>query len=185
MLGVARLQLGRLVLVLSRFVRGLCFKVGIAVRLTDSPRNSKGLVRHAPPQRVTPAVEVFEQFGQARVIDRAAIGVAQQVLLADIGDIARIAVFGEQVVERLFAVGADFLGDRFVPFLAIGEDRVHIVDHAAKIEDPVAHNVADPEPGAGPARRIDIAASLRGKERSAVHRCQYRAPSGPKQRPVA
>ena len=103
------------------------------------------------------------------MIHRPAFAILGQVLLADIGDVARIPILGEQVIERLFAVRANFFRDRFVPFLAVGEDRVDIEHHSAKIEDPVAHHIADPEPGPGKPRRIDIAASLGREERGAIH----------------
>ena len=95
------------------------------------------------------------------MIDRTGLAVGQQVLLADIGDIARITVLGEQVVKRLLAVGAHFFRDRFVPFLAIREDRIDIEDYPAKIEDFMANNIANPEPRLRALRGIDMLASLR------------------------
>ena len=119
------------------------------------------------------------------MIDRAGLAVLQQVLLADIGGVARITVLGEQVVERLLAGRADFLGDRFVPFLAVGEDRIDIENHPAKIEQLVAHDVADAEPRAGAARRIDVPSGGGGIVCGAIHSCQYRACPPTKQRQAA
>ena len=95
------------------------------------------------------------------MIDWSGLAISQQVLLADIGDIAGLAIFSEQVVEWLFAVRADFLRDRFIPLFAVREDRIDIIDHAPKIEDPVAHDIANPEPRLGALGGIDILAGLR------------------------
>ena len=98
------------------------------------------------------------------MIDRPGVAIFEQVLLADIGGVARITILGEQVVERLFALRADFHRDRFVPFLAVGEDRINIENNTTKIEHPVTHDIADPEPGVRCAGRVDMTASLRGEE---------------------
>ena len=94
------------------------------------------------------------------MIDRTAIAVSQQVLLADIGDVATVTVLREQVIKGLLAMGAHFLGDRFVPFLAIGEDRIDIEHHAAKIEHAMPHDIANPEARLGALGGIDSFASL-------------------------
>ena len=62
------------------------------------------------PQPVLAVLEVLEELVDRRVIDRPGFGVAEQVLLADVGDVARIRVLSEQVVERLVAVRADLGG---------------------------------------------------------------------------
>ena len=59
-----------------------------------------------------------------RMIDRPAVAVGDQILLADIGDVRRIAVFGEQVVVRLLFRRANVLGDRLIPFVTVRKDRV-------------------------------------------------------------
>ena len=79
--------------------------------------------------------------------------VGQQILLADIGDVARFRILGEQMVERLVLGRPDLLGDRLIPFLAVGEDRIDVEDHAAEVEQPVAHHLADREAGMGDRRR--------------------------------
>ncbi len=72
--------------------------------------------------------------------------VHHQILLADISDVARFAIVGERMIERLVAArGCSGLDS--VPFLAVGEDRIDIEHHAAKAEDAVFHLVADPEEG--------------------------------------
>ena len=75
-----------------------------------------------------------------------------QVLLADVGDVAALGILGEQVVERLVLGRAHLLGDRLIPFLAVGEDRVDVEDHAAEIEQAVAHDLADARSGPGACR---------------------------------
>ena len=73
------------------------------------------------------------------------------------------------MVERLVLARADRLGDRLVPFLAVGEDRIDVEDHAAEIEHPVAHDVADREAGK---RHVDLACPM-GDERSSEFMASY------------
>src|SRR5690606_24193833 len=98
------------------------------------------------------------------MVDRPGGPVAEQVLLADVRDVGRILAFGEQVVERLVAPRAHLLGDRLVPFLAVGEDRVDVEHHAAEIELLVAYDVAAREARPGMGRRLAAAAGLRRVE---------------------
>ena len=79
------------------------------------------------------------------MVDRLVGIVGDQILLADIGDVARFHILGEQMVERLVLARPDILRDRLIPFRAVGEDRIDIEDHAAKIEYAVAHDIADRE----------------------------------------
>ena len=53
------------------------------------------------------------------------------------------------MVEGLVLRRAHRLGDRLIPFLAVGEDRVDVEDHAAKLEQAVADHLADREAGVG------------------------------------
>src|SRR5688572_9384874 len=105
------------------------------------------------PQPVATVGEPLEHAGYGGMTDRLAERVGQQILLADIGDVPRFRILGEQVVERLVLRRPDVLGDRLVPFLAVGEDRVDVEDHAAKVEQPVTHDLADREAGMGHGRR--------------------------------
>ena len=82
------------------------------------------------------------------MINRAAASIGHKITLADIGNITRLLVFGEEVIERLIAWRANVFGDRGVPFLAIGEDRVDIEDHAAKIEQAMPDDIANAEAAA-------------------------------------
>jgi len=70
-----------------------------------------------------------------------------QVLLADIGNVAALTIFGEQMVKGLITVRPDILRDGFVPFLAIGEDRVDVEYHTSKAEQTVLHHIANAETG--------------------------------------
>src|SRR5690606_1299700 len=85
----------------------------------------------------------------------------------------RILVLGQQVVKRLVAVRAQILGNRLVPFLAIGEYGIDIEYHAAEVEQAVAHNVADAKARFAMARSLDPAARLGGIELCAVHGPRY------------
>src|SRR5690606_14070708 len=141
------------------------------------PRRSSDLRRSAPEgsvgqaaaQPVAAAEEVLEQLRHARVVDRAALAVVEQVLLADVGDVGRVLVLSEQVVERLIAARAHLLGDGLVPFLAVGEDRVDVEHDAAEVEQLVAYDVADREARLRVSRSLDPPASLRRIELRPFH----------------
>lgn len=94
------------------------------------------------PQTVTAMFHFFEQAVDLRMIDRSAVAVRHQILLADIGNIGRIVIFGEQMVKRLLLGRADRFRDRFIPFFAIGKDGVNIEHNAAEIEQTMAHHIA-------------------------------------------
>ena len=109
---------------------------------------------------VAPVLEAVEQLAHRGMIDRPAIGIRHQIALTDIGDVGRIFVFGEQMIKRLIAARTDILGDRLIPFFAIGKDRIDIEHHAAKGEQAVAHHVSDAEAGTGLPRGNNCAPSL-------------------------
>jgi len=94
------------------------------------------------------------------MIHWATLGVGEQIGLTDIGKVGRIIVFGEQVVKRLIAARANGFGDRFIPFVGIGEYRVDIEHHPAKGEQPVANHIADAEVGAGFTRGNNFSSRL-------------------------
>ena len=58
--------------------------------------------------------------------------VGEQVLLRHIGDIFRLVVFGEEVIEGLIFFRPDIFGDRFPPLIGVVERRINIVDHPAE-----------------------------------------------------
>jgi hypothetical protein len=124
---------------------------------------------------VTPILEAVEQLADCGVINRPALRIGDQIALADIGDVGRILVLGQQVVKRLIAARANVLGDRLVPFVRIGEDRVNIEHHPAKGEKAVANHIANAEAGTGLARRDDRASGLARKELCTFHGRQYGA----------
>src|SRR5215813_7220075 len=69
--------------------------------------------------------------------------VRQQVLLGDVGDILRILVLCEQVIERLIFRGADLLRYRQPPFLCIAKYGVDVENNSAKREESMLHNLPD------------------------------------------
>src|SRR5690606_21804635 len=71
------------------------------------------------------------------------------------------------------AVRAQILGNRLVPFLAIGEYGIDIEYHAAEVEQAVAHDVANAEARFAMAGGFDPAACLGGIELCAIHGFRY------------
>src|SRR3546814_7053941 len=102
------------------------------------------------------------------MVDRLVAVVGHQIALADIGDIARIAVFGEQMVKRLVLGRAQILRDRVVPFVGIGEDGVDVENDAAEIEHAVTHDIADREIRVRDRRKRRVGVGVR-KQRSEEH----------------
>jgi hypothetical protein len=88
------------------------------------------------------------------MMDRLTLDVGEQILLADISDVGGFRILGEEVVEGLVLGRPNILGDRLVPFLAIGEDRVDVENHAAKIEKTVPNQLADRKLGVCDGRRF-------------------------------
>jgi hypothetical protein len=107
-------------------------------------------------QPIAPVLEPREQPGDPRMVDRLVALVRHQILLAHIGDVARLPVLGEQVIEGLVLLRPNLLGDRLIPFVAVGEDGIDIEDHAAEIEHAVADDIADREIGMRNGRRGDV-----------------------------
>ena len=103
------------------------------------------------------------------MVDRTAVRVCEQVLLAHICDVGGILILSQQVIKWLVAVRAHLLRDRLVPFFAIGKDRVDIEDYAAKIEQPMPHYVTDSETRFYMTGGGDRSTRLAGKELSAIH----------------
>lgn len=75
--------------------------------------------------------------------------VRQQVLLADICNVAAFSVFGEKMIKGLLFCWAYCLGYRLIPFFAIREDRVDVEHNPSEIKDPVAHDGANGKCGFG------------------------------------
>ena len=68
------------------------------------------------PKLVPAVFETIEVGSDRRMIDRLVALVRDEVLLADVGDVALLGVLGEQMVEGLVLRRADRFGDRLVPF---------------------------------------------------------------------
>jgi len=102
-------------------------------------------VTQLPLQGVATVFELSKKLPQFRVIYRTLFLVSDQILLADIGDIARLPVLCEQVIEGLILRGADVFRDGIVPFFAVCKDRVDIENHPAKREDAMADDVPNAE----------------------------------------
>ena len=77
--------------------------------------------------------------------NRFAAVIGQQILLADISDVAAVGIFRQQMVKRLVPRWLQILWNGLIPFLAVGEDRIDIIDYAAKIKNPVANDIANGE----------------------------------------
>ena len=138
-------------------------------RTNDAGSGTAGLVGEFAAHPVAPVLELLEILVNVRVRNRSGKRVADQILLADVGDVIALVAFGEQVVERLVAIGPDVLGDRLIPVLAIREDRIDVEDHAAKVERLVSDHVADGEAREDAAGRLESAAGLCGEKRCPVH----------------
>ncbi len=118
-------------------------------------------MRKTSAQLVAPITKRFEHLFNGRMIDRPGFRIAQQILLTDIGDVAVLVILGEEVIEGLFTRGAQFGRDRFVPFFAVGKDRVDIENHPAKIEEFVADDIANGKARFGNVGCRDLTACLR------------------------
>src|SRR4030095_1099577 len=94
-------------------------------------------------QLVALAVEALEQGADGRMVDRLTFFIGNQVLLADIRDIARLRILGEQVIEGLVLVGAHRFGNGLIPFVAVGKLRIDVENHPAKIQQAVAYHFAN------------------------------------------
>ena len=83
------------------------------------------------------------------MVDRLLAIVEQQVLLADIGDVVRLRIFGEQVIEGLILRGPQVFRDRLVPFFAVRKLGVDVEDDAAKVEQAVPNDLTNGETSDG------------------------------------
>ena len=125
----------------------------IAQTTNDAPRTMSPAAN--TPGMVVVRLRQLTRTVLALVIDRAGAGIADQVLLADICDVGIVVALGQQVIKRLIPVRANIFGNGIVPFLAIGENRIDIEDHTAKIEQAMAHDIANGEACASAARCLD------------------------------
>ena len=86
--------------------------------------------------------------------DRLATVIRQQILLADISDIAAVITFREKMIKGLVFGGLQIFRNGFIPFFAIREHRIDIIDHTAKIKNAMAHDVANGETGSEDVRCV-------------------------------
>ena len=98
-------------------------------------------MRDSRPELVEAGAEFVEDQGRLGMADRLAGIVRQQVLLRDIGHIARLIILGQKVIEGLVFPWAHGLWDRLPPFLGVGENRVHIENNATERKNPVLHDL--------------------------------------------
>ena len=96
---------------------------------------------------IYPAFIKLECFSHIRMPDGATRGVGQQVLLGDIGDVVRLRVLGEQMIEGLILPRPDLGRDGLPPFLRVVEDRIDVEDDAAERIKAVFYHLSDLEFG--------------------------------------
>lgn len=126
-------------------------------------------MRERAAHAVTTVFELLKKLRHRWVINGPTIGIADQIALTDIGHVARFLIFSEKMIERLIAWWAYILRNGFVPFFAIGKDRVYIEDNAAEIEQAVANHFSNAEAASRLSRGIYGAARLARKEVRAFH----------------
>ena len=97
-------------------------------------------------QSVTAVSEAVEKIPDRGMFDRSLAAVILQILLADVSNVTCLGILGEQMVEGLVLGRSRLLRDSFIPFLAIGKDRIDVEDHAAEIEQAMPNHVPDREP---------------------------------------
>src|SRR5690606_28458439 len=85
------------------------------------------------------------EFPQLGMTDRFAGTVVEKVLLRHIGDVFRLVVLGQQVIEWLVLRRPDFGRDRLVPFVGVGEFGIDVEDDAPEREQPMADHLANSE----------------------------------------
>ena len=117
-------------------------------------------MRHLGLGAVVSSVKALKHQGGVGVAHRLAGLVGQEVLLGDIGDIAVLVVFGQEVVKRLILAWPHFFGNGLPPFLGIVEGRIDIENHAAKGKDPMLYDLTDSEFGESRAHGVFIHRSL-------------------------
>lgn len=110
----------------------------------------QGSVSQTLAQAIAPINKTLEYLANRGMVDRPAFRISKQILLAHIGNIAGVLILSEEVIEGLFAMRSDLGRNRFIPFLAVREDRIDIDDDAAETEMTVANNIADCKSGLGP-----------------------------------
>ena len=113
-------------------------------------------------QLIAAISKIGEQLAHLWVVNRAFLFIRQKILLADIGDIAVLTIFGEEMIKGLVFGWPDFFGDRLIPFFAVRKDGVDIEYDAPEWEDFMADNRADAKPGVRNGRGFNAMSLLVG-----------------------
>src|SRR5690606_22846150 len=83
-----------------------------------------------------------EDFRQLRMAQGLAGAVVKQVLLRHIGNVLRLFVLGEKVIEGLVLGRPRSFRNGLIPFLCVVEFRVHIENHAPERQQAVTDDLA-------------------------------------------
>jgi len=109
----------------------------------DSRNAVQYSLTHEALQLILVAIPTFKHRADAGVTDRSLFAVCQQILLADIRDIAAFGIFREQVIKWLIFDRPNGLGYRFIPLVAVGEHGINVENDAAKVKNAVADHITD------------------------------------------
>lgn len=71
--------------------------------------------------------------------------IGAQIALGGIGDVATVAIGGEQMIKRLVLLRTHAFRDSLPPFFGIGEFRIDIEHDAAKFKQVVLDHLSDIE----------------------------------------
>lgn len=100
-------------------------------------------------ERVAAIFKSIEHPRYRRVINRPFFIVRDQILLADISNIAVFSILSEQMIKWLITARTNVFGDCRIPFFAIGKNGIDIKHNTAKFEHAVADNFANAKAGMG------------------------------------
>lgn len=90
-------------------------------------------------------VQFSEHCDDFWMIYRRPRGILLKVLFGNISHVVRGIVFCQQMIERLFFLGAGFFRDALPPFIAVGKRRIDVKNHAAKRVFAVADDLSNCE----------------------------------------
>jgi hypothetical protein len=96
----------------------------------------------APLGSVVPIAGLFEEFGELRMANRFARTVVQQVLFRDVGDVFRVVVFRQKMIEGLLFRRTNLGWYRLVPLLGVRKHRIDVKDHTPKREEAVTDDLS-------------------------------------------
>ena len=90
------------------------------------------LVKGLTAKQITLAIKTVKHLIYIGMPDRAIFTIGKQILLAYIGGVIAIGIFGQQMIERLVFFWPRFGGNRIIPFIGIIEFGININNDAAK-----------------------------------------------------